>query len=140
MATHDGGHVCCRLSERQTNYRGTVTMTAPTPAAVERVARIVRQDIDVQRVAISLFNSADMEWIQQRAMEKLIAAALAAYHAQLDAEGMVIVPREPTGKMQDAAARLAHCKKCDGGFGDDVHQYDIWRAMTGAYEPPDGSE
>lgn len=52
-----------------------------------------------------------------------------AIRASDEAAGMVLVPRHPTRKMQEAAARL--CDE-DGNWPDDVTQLDIWRAMLAA--------
>lgn len=109
-------------------------MTAPTPAAVERATLAAWRE---RERSFPRFVQHDPDEIDRstgawQLMLRQTAAALAAYHAQLDAEGMVIVPRHPTTAMQGAAAALPSCKTCDG-FGDDIHQNDIWRTMADAY-------
>jgi len=102
---------------------GVATVTAES--RIERVASAMRKFIDEAPLPAMTH-----EAISAHRLE-LAAVAIRAHEAALAEDGYEIVPIHPTTAMQGAAASLAGCKQCDG-FGDDIHQNDIWRVMLDA--------
>ena len=58
-------------------------------------------------------------------------AAITAHLAALEAQGMVIVPREPTDKMLEDAGTIKDWDITNGNDADEVH-IDWWEAMIEA--------
>jgi len=103
-------------------------VTAPSP---------FRQTLRVERVTIALVKFEAEHPPPARVTWEMVARiAIATSDAALEKAGYAIVPRHATERMQEAAAKLLACPDCDG-FGADIHQTDIWRAMWDAAPMPE---
>jgi len=111
------------------NY-GDIHIAMTDDKAVEAVAKVLHDRFGMLPWASG--TDSTREYHRDKAK-----AAIAAYKAHLEAEGMVVVPREPTrGMLEDGATAIEDCDEGSrGSYGWEPHwnfpraAFEGWQAM-----------